>query len=166
MKRIFFATLLVFMLSAATALAATWDQIYIDGDDNTIYIDQSTVKVITRNGDDATFSSSFKQVYSERGRNNMIDWYRNNTNVPPGIEDLSYDISVIQFKKEGDKRYFCITDRNSFNSSDQPIEYMHYTADKVTWQEITIGSLIEVEYNEAKLIVDGKRYKRIDAENL
>ena len=166
MKRIFLATLLVFVMSAATALAAGWDQIYTDGDDNTIFIDQSTVKVLTRNGNDATFSASFKQVYSERGRNNMIDWYRNNTNVPPGIEDLSYDISVIQFKKEGDNRYYCIVDRNSFNSSDKPIEYMHYTTDNVVWQEVPLGSLIEVEYFEAVLIVEGKLYKRIDAENL
>ncbi len=159
MKRIFFATLLVVMMSAVTVLAAGWEQIYIDGDDNTIYMDPSTVKVSVRGTDNTTFSASFKQVFSERGRNNMIEWYRNNTNVAPGLESLSYDVTTIQFKKEGNEgRYYCITDRISYTADGKPIDYMHYTNNNITWQEVPLASLIEVEYYNALLVTEGKDF--------
>ena len=168
MKKFFLSTLLVIMMSAATALAASWIQIYTDQNDNAIYFDTDSVQItsMTAERDDVTFSAVFRMEYSERGRNALIDWYRDYSIVPAGIEGLSYDVTTIQFKKDGDKRYYHISDRTSYNAYGSSIPEMHYTNAEPTWQEIPVASVVDVEYNEAKLIVDGKRYKRVDAENL
>ena len=170
MKRIFLATLLVFMMSAATALAANWQQIYTDNDDNVIFFDTESVSATWQDAmqeeGDVTFSGVFRMEYSEKGRAALIDWYRNYSIVPAGIESLSYDITTIQFKKVGDKRYYHISDRDSFTASGAEISGMHYRNAEPNWIEIPVASNVDVEYNEAKLIVDGKLYKRIDAQDL
>ena len=168
MRKIFLTTLTVIMMIAATALAANWQQIYTDNDDNVIYFDTDSVQVtsMTPEREDVTFSAKFRMNYSDKGRQALIDWYRDYSILPAGIEGLSYDISTIQFKKEGDKRYYHISDRDSYNASGTEIPNMHYTNANPTWQEIPVASNVDVEYNEAKLIVDGKLYKRIDAQDL
>lgn len=168
MKKIFLATLLVFMMSAATALAANWQQIYTDQNDNVIYFDTDSVQVIsmTSDRDAVTFTANFRMEYSQAGRQALIDWYRDYSIMPAGIENLSYDISTIHFKKEGDKRFYYIAEKVSYTAGGSQITGMHYTAATPEWQEIPTASVVDVEYFEAKLIVDGKRYKRIDAENL
>ena len=168
MRKIFLATLLIFMMSAATVLAANWQQIYTDNDDNVIYFDTDSVQVtsITETRDVVTFSAKFRMDYSNKGREDLFSWYRDYSVVPEGIENLSYDISTIQFKKEGDKRYYHISDRDSYTANGSEIPGMHYTNAEPTWQKIPVGSVVDVEYFEAKLIVDGKRYKRKDAQDL
>lgn len=170
MKRIFLATLLVFMMSAATALAANWQQIYTDNDDNVIFFDTDSVSAnwqsTMQENSDVTFSAKFRMEYSDKGRAALIDWYRNYSIVPAGIESLAYDITTIQFKKEGDKRYYHISDRDSYTANGTEISGMHYRNAEPTWIEIPIASNVDVEYNEAKLIVDGKRYKRLDSEGI
>ena len=168
MRKIFLATLLVIMMSAATALAANWTQIYTDDNDNVIYFDTDSVMIssMTEDRDVVTFSAIFRMDYSEKGRNALIDWYRDNSIVPAGIENLSYDVTTIQFKKEGDKRYYHISDRESYTEYGSTIPEMHYMNSTPNWQEIPVSSVVDVEYFEAKLIVDGKRYKRIDSEEI
>ena len=168
MKKIFLTTLLVIMMSAATALAANWQQIYTDNEDNVIYFDTDSVQVtsMTEEREVITFSAIFRMDYSDKGRNDLIAWYRDYSIMPAGIENLSYDISTIQFKKDGDKRYYHISDRVSYTSWGSQITGMHYTNSEPNWQEIPVASVIDVEYNEAFLIVDGKLYKRIDAQDL
>ena len=168
MRKVFLTTLLVIMMSAATALAANWQQIYTDQNDNEVYFDTDSVQVsaIDSSRQDATFSAVYRMNYSDKGRQALIDWYRDYSVVPADIGSLSYDISTIQFKREGDKRYYYIADRTSYTANGSPIADMHYTASDVNWQEIPVGSVIDVQYFEAVLIVDGKLYKRIDAENL
>ena len=168
MKRIFLAALMVFMMSAATALAATWQQIYTDQNDNLIYFDTDSVQITAMDStrDDITFSGVFRMEYSERGRKALIDWYRDYSIMPRGIENLSYDVTTLQFKLEGDKRYYRIFERVSYTASGAQLTDMHYNGANDNWQEIPVASVIDVEYNEAKLIVDGKRYKRVDAADL
>ena len=168
MRKIFLTTLLVIMMSAATALAASWTQIYTDDNDNLIYFDTDSVSVtsMTENKDEATFCAMFRMDYSDKGRQALIDWYRDYSIMPAGIESLSYDVTTIHFKKDGDKRYYYISERVSYNSYGSQIEGMHYTNAEAAWQEIPVGSVVDVEYFETLLIVDGKRYKRIDAEGL
>ncbi|MBO4779830.1 MAG: hypothetical protein J5497_04245 [Selenomonadaceae bacterium] len=168
MKKFFLATLLIVMMSAATALAANWGQIYTDQNDNVIYFDMDSVKVsfIDSTREDVTFSAVFRMDYSDRGRKALIDWYRDYSIVPADIESLSYDISTIQFKREGNKRYYHIAERVSYTAGGRPIADMHYTSSDANWQEIPVASLVDVEYFEANLIVEGKLYKRIDSENL
>ena len=161
MRKIFISTLLIIMMSAATALAANWQQIYTDNDDNVIYFDAESVQItsITETRDVTTFSAKFRMEYSEKGRNALIDWYRNYSIVPAGIESLSYDISTIQFKKEGDKRYYHISDRDSYTASGAEISGMHYMNAEPTWQEIPVASNVDIEYSNAFLIVSGKKYE-------
>ncbi|MBQ6004951.1 MAG: hypothetical protein IJT57_05940 [Selenomonadaceae bacterium] len=161
MRKIFISTLLIIMMSAATALAANWQQIYTDNDDNVIYFDADSVQItsITETRDVTTFSAKFRMEYSEKGRNALIDWYRNYSIVPAGIESLSYDISTIQFKKEGDKRYYHISDRDSYTASGAEISGMHYMNAEPTWQEIPVASNVDIEYSNAFLIVSGKKYE-------
>ena len=168
MKKVFLAVLTVVMMIAATALAANWQQIYTDNDDNAIYFDTESVQIshMDSTHEDVTFSGVFRMEYSVKGRDALIDWYRNYSIVPAGIENLSYDITTIQFKKEGDKRYYHISDRDSFTASGAEISGMHYRNAEPTWQEIPTASVVDVEYNEAKLIVDGKLYKRIDSQGI
>ena len=168
MKRIFLAALMVFMMSAATALAATWQQIYTDQNDNLIYFDTDSVQITAMDStrDDITFSGVFRMEYSERGRKALIDWYRDYSIMPRGIENLSYDVTTIQFKFESNKRYYRILERVSYNAYGAQLTDMHYNGANDNWQEIPVASVIDVEYNEAKLIVDGKRYKRVDAADL
>ena len=168
MRKIFLATLLVFMMSAATALAANWQQIYTDQNDNVIFFDTDSVKVssIDSSRQDTTFSAVYRMEYSERGRQALIDWYRDYSIMPKDIQNLSYDISTIQFKREGDKRYYYIAERVSYTSWGASLADMHYVATTPNWQEIPTGSVVDVQYFEALLIVDGKLYKRIDSENL
>lgn len=163
MKRIFLATLLIFMMSATTALAANWQQIYTDNDDNTVFFDTGSVNAAwqgtnTQGSRDVVFSAVFRMNYSNKGRDALIDWYRNYSIVPAGIENLSYDVSKIQFKREGEKRYYHISDRTSYTANGSQISSMHYTNSTPNWQEIPVGSVIDVEYYEAVLIVDGKKY--------
>ena len=162
MKRFLLATLLIFMMSATTALAASWQQIYTDNDDNLVFFDTDSV-VATWQGTaqgkgDVMFSAVFRMNYSDKGRAALIDWYRNHSIVPAGIENLSYDVSTIMFKREGDKRYYHIRERVSYTASGSQISGMHYTDSTPDWIEIPVGSVIDVEYFEAALIVEGKRY--------
>ena len=168
MKKVFLTTLMVIMMCAATALAANWQQIYTDNDDNVIYFDTDSVQItaMTSEREDVTFSGMFRMDYSDKGRNDLIDWYRNYSIMPAGIENLSYDISTIQFKLENGKRYYHISERVSYTASGSQIEGMHYTNAEPAWQEIPVASVVDVEYNEAKLIVDGKLYKRIDSQGI
>lgn len=168
MRKIFLTTLLVIMMSAASALAANWGQIYTDQNDNVIYFDMDSVKISDMDSTrkDITFSAVYRMDYSNKGRSALIDWYRDYSIMPEGIENLSYDVSTIQFKREGDKRYYYIAERVSYTADGAQIEDMHYTDTTMNWQEIPVGSVIDVEYFEAVLIVDGKLYKRIDAEKL
>ena len=164
MRKVFLFTVLAIVMTAATALAATWQQIYTDQQDNVIYFDTDSVQVSSMTaGGNHTFSGVFRMNYSDKGRDALIDWYRNYSIVPAGIENLSYDVSTVQFKKEGDKRYYYIVDRVSYTASGAQIPNMHYTTTEANWQEIPVGSVVDVEYNEAALIVDGKRYKRVDS---
>lgn len=160
MRKIFLTTLLIMMMSAATALAASWTQIYTDENDNVIYFDTDSVSIssMTENRDDATFSAMFRMDYSDRGRNALINWYRDYSIVPAGIENLSYDVTTIQFKKDGDKRYYHISERVSYNSYGSQITGMHYTSTEPNWQEIPVASVVDVEYFNAFLIVDGKKF--------
>lgn len=168
MRKIFLTTLLVIMMSAATALAANWQQIYTDNDDNLIYFDTDSVQVtyIDSTREDVTFSAKFRMVYSDKGRQALINWYRDYSIMPAGIASLSYDITTIQFKKEGNKRYYHISDRDSYTASGAEISGMHYRNSEPTWQEIPVASNVDVEYNEAFLIVNGNLYKRIDSEGI
>lgn len=168
MRKIFLATLLVFMMSAATALAANWQQIYMDQNDNVVYFDTDSVQVssIDSSREDAIFSAVYRMNYSDKGRKALIDWYRDYSIMPAGIENLSYDISTIQFKREGNKRYYYIAERVSYTANGSEIKDMHFTDTNKDWKEIPVGSVVDVQYFEAVLIVDGKLYKRIDAENL
>ena len=160
MKKIFFATLTVVMMFAATALAAAWQQIYTDDNDNVIYFDTDSVQVssMTENRDAVTFSAMFRMEYSDKGRNALIDWYRDYSIMPAGIENLSYDVTTIQFKREGDKRYYHISERVSYDAYGAQIADMHYTAPNLNWIEIPVASVVDVEYYNAFLIVDGKRF--------
>ncbi len=153
-------TLLIMMMSAATALAANWTQVYTDENDNVIYFDTDSVSIasMTENRDNATFSAMFRMDYSDRGRNALINWYRDYSIVPAGIENLSYDVSTIQFKKEGDKRYYHVSERVSYNAYGSQIVGMHYTSTEPNWQEIPVASVVDVEYFNAFLIVDGKDF--------
>ena len=168
MKRIFLTALMIFMMSSATALAATWQQIYTDQNDNLIYFDTDSVQITAMDStrDDITFSGVFRMEYSERGRKALIDWYRDYSIMPRGIENLSYDVTTIQFKFESNKRYYRIFERVSYTAYGAQLTDMHYNGANDNWQEIPVASVIDVEYNEAKLIVDGKRYKRVDAADL
>ncbi len=168
MRKVFLTTLLVIMMSAVTALAANWGQIYTDQNDNVIYFDMDSVKISDMDSTrkDITFSAVYRMDYSNKGRNALIDWYRDYSIMPAGIENLSYDVSTIQFKREGDKRYYYIAERISYTADGAQIEDMHYVDTTMNWQEIPVGSVIDVEYFEAVLVVDGKLYKRIDAEKL
>lgn len=160
MKKIFLATLLVFMMSAATALAANWQQVYTDNDDNVIYFDSDSVQVtsITEKRDVVIFDARFRMEYSDKGRQALINWYRDYSIMPAGIENLSYDVTTINFKKEGDKRYYYISDRTSYTASGSQITGMHYTSATPNWQEIPVASVVDVEYYNAYLIVDGKKF--------
>ena len=160
MRKIFLAVLLIFMMSASTALAANWTQVYTDDNENVIYFDTDSVQVtsITETRDLVTFSATFRMDYSDKGRKALIDWYRDYSIVPAGIENLSYDVSTIHFKKEGDKRFYRISERVSYNSSGSQITGMHYTDTTDNWQEISVASVVDVEYYNAFLIVDGKKF--------
>ena len=168
MRKVFLSTLLIIMMSAATALAANWEQIYTDQNDNVIYFDTDSVKIsaMDRTRKDVTFSAVYRMEYSQRGRQALIDWYRDYSIMPAGIENLSYDVTRIQFKREGDKRYYYIDERISYTANGAQLSGMHYRDSDMNWQEIPVGSVIDVEYFEACLIVDGKLYNRVDAENL
>ena len=168
MKRVFLAALMIFILSASTALAATWQHIYTDQNDNEIYFDTDSVQITSMDStrEDVTFSGVFRMEYSQRGRTALIDWYRDYSIMPRGIENLSYDVTTIQFKRDGDKRYYRIAERVSYTATGAQLTDMHYNGTNDTWQEIPVASVVDVEYNEAKLIVDGKRYKRVDAAEL
>lgn len=158
MKKVFLTTLLVVMLSAASALAEGWEQIYLDDNDNMIYFDTSSVNVVARNGDDVVFNASFRMVYSERGKQALIDWYRNNSIMPRNIESLSYDVATINFKKVGEAREYCIMTRKSYMADGRSLEDMHFVNPNPKWEAIPSGSLVEVEYYNALLIVEGKRF--------
>lgn len=160
MRKIFLTTLLVIMMSAATALAANWQQIYTDDNDDVIYFDIDSVKIslMDSNRNDVTFSAVYRMDYSDKGRQALINWYRDYSIMPASIEKLSYDVSTIQFKREGDKRYYYIAERVSYTDTGAQITGMHYTDSNANWQEIPVGSVIDVEYFEAVLIVDGKKY--------
>ena len=161
MRKVFLATLLVIMMSAATALAANWQQIYTDQNDNVIYFDTDSVKISAMDKDrnDMTFSAVYRMEYSQNGRQVLIDWYRDYSIIPAGIENLSYDVSTIQFKREGDKRYYYIQERTSYTATGAQLTSMHYRDSGMNWKEIPAGSDVDVEYYEAFFIADGKNYE-------
>lgn len=159
MRKIFLMTLLVIMMSAATALAAGWEQIYTDDNDNQIFFDPATVKVISTNGDETLFSASFRMVYSDKGRQALINWYRDYSIMPKDIETLSYDVATIHFAKKGtDTRAYYISERISYDAYGRSLEDMHFKNTAPKLETIPIGSVVEIEYYNALLIVDGKKF--------
>lgn len=158
MRKVFLMALLVAMMSAATALAAGWEQIYLDDNDNQIFFDPDRVTIISRMGDNAEFAAPFRMVYSDKGRNALIDWYRNNSIMPRGIENLSYDVATIQFKRDGEDRYYRIVERVSYTANGTALSDMHFVNPNGAWEKISVGSVVDVEYYNAVLIVDGKRF--------
>ena len=164
MRKVFLMTLLIAMMSVTTVFAANWLQVYTDQNDNAIFFDIDSVKItsVTANRKDVTFSAVYRMDYSERGRNATIAWYRDYSIVPAGIENLSYDISTINFKREGDKVYYGIVSRISYDANGRRIANMDYEDPNPQWKEIPVASVVDVEYREAALIVDGKKY---DANN-
>ena len=158
MRKIFLATLAVVMLLTATALAAGWELVYYDNEENQIFFDPDKVTIHSRAGDTAEFSAPFRMVYSDKGRNNLIKWYRENSIMPRDIENLAYDVATIRFKKDGDDRYFYIVERTSYTANGASLSDMHYVNDNPTWQKIDVGSVVDVEYYNAILIVDGKKF--------
>lgn len=165
MRKVFLAALMVFMMSAATAFAANWQQIYLDDTDNKIFFDTDSVQISEMNStrNNVIFDAMFRMDYSDKGRTALIDWYRDYSIMPRGIENLSYSLSKMQFKREGDKRYYRILERISYTASGAQLTDMHYNGANDNWQEIPVASVIDVEYFEANLIVEGKLYKRIDS---
>lgn len=166
MRKIFLSTLAVVMLLASTALAADWVQIYTDENDNAVFFDTDSVAVSSITGDrnSATFSAKFRMKYSDKGRNALIDWYRNNSIMPRDILSLSYDVTTINFRKTGDKREYYIAERVSYTADGRVLEDMHFVNANPTWQNIPVASIVDVEYFETFLVVDGKKLKRDDAE--
>ena len=159
MRKVFLMTLLIAMMSAATVLAANWVQIYTDQNDNEIFFDVDSVKVTEHAGTNVTFSAVFRMNYSQKGRDATIAWYRDYSIVPAGIENLAYDITTINFKREGDKVSYYIASRLSYDAAGRNISTMDYYApNPPQWQEVPVASNIDVEYHEAALIVDGKKY--------
>ena len=160
MRKIFLTTLLIMMMSAATALAANWQHIYTDQNDNEIYFDTDSIQITSMTADrkDVTFSGVFRMDYSDKGRDALISWYRDYSIVPAGIENLSYDISTIHFKKNGDKRYYYISERVSYDNYASQIMGMQYKDTEGNWQKIPVASVVDVEYFNALLIVDGKKF--------
>ena len=164
MRKVFLMTLLIAMMSVTTVFAANWLQVYTDQNDNAIFFDIDSVKItsVTANRKDVTFSAVYRMDYSERGRNATIAWYRDYSIVPAGIENLSYDISTINFKREGDKVYYGIVSRVSYDANGRRIANMDYEDPNPQCKEIPVASVVDVEYREAAFIVDGKKY---DANN-
>ena len=158
MRKVFLTTLLVIMMSAATALAAGWEQIYTDDNDNVIYFDTASVNVQQQMNDQALFSAQFRMDYSDKGRTALIDWYRDYSIMPKDIQNLSYDVTTISFRREGDKRYYYIAERVSYDAYGRSLEDMHYMNSEPTWQEIPVASVVDVEYYNAALIADGKDF--------
>lgn len=158
MRKIFLMTLLIAMMSAATALAADWQPVYVDEHGNEIYFDPATVKVSSRNGDDVVFNATFRTVYSDKGKQVLIDWYRNNSIMPPDIQSLAYDITTTNFKKSGESRDFCIMERKFYARDGRAVGYMDYVNSNPMWEQIVPSSLQEVEYYEALRIVQGKEF--------
>ncbi|MCR5833856.1 MAG: hypothetical protein K6G55_04320 [Selenomonadaceae bacterium] len=159
MKKNFLTTFMTVMLITVTAFANGWQQIYTDDSNNQIYFNPDSVQVTARDNDSATFSASFRMIYSNKGRDILIDWYRNNSVMPRDIESLAYDVAKINFRKDGDERYYCIESRISYRADGSEIKDMHYIAEEnPTWQPIQIGSVLDVEYYNAILIVEGKEF--------
>lgn len=158
MKKVFLTTLLIIMMSAATAMAAGWEHIYTDDNDNEIYFDTDTVKITQHSGDTATFTAQFRMDYSEKGRQALIKWYRDYSIMPRDILSLSYDVATINFKKVNDNRSYYIIERKSYTADGRLLEDMHFVNNNPTWTEVPIASVVEIEYYNAFLIVDGKRF--------
>ena len=158
MRKIFLTALLVMMMSAATALAAGWEQIYTDDNDNMIYFDTDTVKITEHMGDNAEFSAAFCMRYSDKGRDALIDWYRDYSIMPRDIQSLSYDIATIYFRKSGDKREYYISERVSYTADGRSLEDMHFVNTNPMWEIIPVGSVVEVEYYNALLVAEGKDF--------
>ena len=159
MRKIFLTTLLVIMMSAVTALASGWENVYTDNDDNVIYFDTDTVRIQQSMNNQAIFSAKFRMDYSDKGRQALINWYRDYSIMPAGIENLAYDVTTINFRREGDKRYYHIVDRVSYTAGGMEISGMHYVNNAPTWQEIPVASVVDVEYYNAALVVDGKDFE-------
>ncbi|MBR4153153.1 MAG: hypothetical protein IKT98_09375 [Selenomonadaceae bacterium] len=161
MRKIFLTTLLVIMMSAATALAASWTQIYTDDNDDEIFFDTDSVSIssMTENRDEVTFSAQFRMNYSEKGRQALINWYRDYSIMPQDIQSLAYDVTTINFRKIGDKRVYYISERKSYTASGRLLEDMHFVNTNPTWEEVPVASVVDVEYFNAFLIVDGKKFE-------
>jgi hypothetical protein len=159
MKRVFLVTLLVAMMSAVTALAADWQQIYTDDLDNKIFFDTSSVKVSEIDANrNAVFTATYRIEYSDKGRQALINWYRDYSIMPRGIENLSYVIETISFRKSGDNRDYYVVTRTAHTATGAIISDMQYSNTTPAWQSIPVGSVVDVEYYEAILIVEGKKY--------
>ena len=60
MRKVFLATLLIAMMSAATVFAANWQQIYTDQNDNEIFFDIDSMKIFS--GSDLRMARSSRMI--------------------------------------------------------------------------------------------------------
>ena len=156
MKKIFTAlTFALCIIFTATAFAegAEEDVVPVATDStngNEWYMDASDVTVEKNSGGEFILRANFAVILSDKGKKEIIDYYRTNGQNVPGLDSIALCIETVHFREAGGKIYFAPTDMLIYNQNKESIKELGYIDREIEWQPVSEGSLGEMMYQTAR----------------
>lgn len=140
-----FLALVVFLCTvmiSSMAMASNWVWIYSD-DNYTIYVDNNSIRR-DYNYSSYVFRAFVKFVYSDAGRDKVIeDWRTDGRPLPRGIYNLSKSICLCYFKLTDGMKYFDTLNAVYYTLDGNIISEMGFTGNTHQWTIITPDSIAE-----------------------
>ena len=141
-KFIALVVMLCVVLVSSTASAADWVWVLSD-EDSTVYVDNNSIRR-DYNYRGYVFRAFIKWVYSDAGRNKMIEgWRSSGISLPREIYNLSHDIKFFYFKEENGINCFDILSSVSYDRDGNTIPEMSFSYSELQWRIIPPDTIVE-----------------------
>lgn len=153
MYKIFTAlTFALCIIFSATAFAEETEDVVevgLDSDDNAWYLDSSDVVIEKNSGGELIFRANFVEIFSEKTKNEIIDFYRKNGKEIAGLDLMAMCIETVHFREAGGKIYLAPTDMLVYNKNKEVINDVSYIDREIKWQPVSAGTIGEIMYKTA-----------------
>ncbi len=149
MKKFFaLVAFLCTVMISSMAMAANW--VWICSDENfTIYVDNNSIRR-DYNYSDYVFRAFVKCVFSDSGRNRLIETRRAyGLPIPKGIYNLSYDVSLEYFKMSDGIKYNNLLNSTFYTYDGNTIPEMGFSFSSLQkWEIINPDSIGELKFDK------------------
>ncbi|MBQ9487097.1 MAG: hypothetical protein IJU91_04750 [Selenomonadaceae bacterium] len=154
MRKIFsMLTLALCIIFSATAFAEEAEDVVelgLDSDDNAWYMDATDVVIEKNSGGELIFRANFVEIFSEKTKNEIVDFYRKNGKEIAGLDSMAMCIETVHFREFGGKIYLAPTDMLVYNKNKEVINDVSYIDREIEWQPVSAGTIGEIMYQTAR----------------